>query len=626
MEEKLTKKQQKDLVLEIQKDFKRRKEERKIFEEKWKLNLNFLIGNQNLDLNMSNMIFDSESNFAWEEKKVFNHIAPIIETRLSRLVEVKPSMVVLPASAQDEDVSNAKVCRDILEGISSKINLSKIISKATSWSEVCGTAFYKVVWNKDDGMVIGKNENGENIFEGDVDVLVCSPFEIYPESGLVEEIEEQKSIMHAKTCDVQEIYEAWGVKVLGSDVESFSLAQNFASSNAFSISKTIKHNEALVIEKYEKPTKKYPDGRLIIVCENELLYYGKLPYKNMHNEKRGYPFVKQISISEPTMFWGTSVIERLIPIQKAYNSVKNRKHEFMKRASLGVLAVEDGSVDVESLEEEGLAPGKVLVYRQGSNLPSLISEDSVPTSFEQEERALLDEFLSVGGISDIFGGENSKFLTTMSGTALEILIEQEYSRISSIGENIKFATKKIAEQILRLYKQFVAGKRETRLVGNNGKVNFFYWDKGTISSDDVTFDTQAENLRSLSQKRNTILELLDKGIFNDENGKLKPEMKLKLLDTLGFGLWEESLDLDAKQTQKAQRENMELISENIVPKVLDIFDHQKHIEAHTAFMLSEEFEKNVKKKPEFETIMLNHINEHKKFLEKTLKEQQQKGE
>ena len=288
---------------------------------------------------------------------------------------------------------------------------------------------------------------------------------------------------------------------------------------------------------------------------------------------------------------------------------------------MGILAVEDGSVDVDALEEEGLAPGKVLVYRQGANIPQVMCDDAVPKSFKEEEDMLLEEFLNIGGITDIFGGQNTQKLANMSGTALNLLIEQQYSKISAISENIKFAVMQVAEHILRLYKQFVVGGRISRLIGNNGEANFFYWDKGSISSDDVVIDTQAETLRSLSQRRNFVLELLDKGIFDDENGKISGEMKLKIMDVLGFGIWEESLDVDAMQIQKAKRENIELIENKAIPKILNIHNHKLHINAHTSFMLSKEFERECLAHPELESIMLNHINEHKRK-----EKEQEKGE
>ncbi|MBO4412448.1 MAG: hypothetical protein J5779_00315 [Clostridia bacterium] len=625
MEQKLSKKQQKELVQEVWKDFKTREEERKPFELNWQLNINFLNGNQYCYVNSNNILKNIDKQYFWEEQQVFNHIAPIIETRLSRLAEVKPSMIVLPASSDEEDIGNAKVCKDILQSVSSKIDLSKLISQATSWSEICGTSFYKIVWNSSKGSVVGLTDLGEKIYEGDVDVLVCSPFEIYPDSNSSVDISECKSIIYARSYDVDIIEKMWGIKLQGSDIDSYSLSNFNISNGILKVLKTTKHNQAMIIEKYELPTKDYPEGRLIIVTKDALLYNDKLPYKNMQNGERGYPFVKQVSISQPSLFWGSSVIDRLIPIQRAYNTIKNRKHEFMNRLSMGVLMVEDGSVDVDALSEDGLAPGKILVYRQGSEKPQVMSDDAVPNSFSEEEEKLLKEFTSIGGINDIFSGSNLVSLANMSGTAIQLLIEQEYFRISSSGESIKFAVKQIEEQILRLYKQFVQGERVSRLVGNNGVSNFFYWDKGNISSDEVVFDTQAENLRTLSQQRSMVLDLLKEGIFYDENGKLSDEMRLKILDMLGFGIWEENLDESSIQMQKAKRENVLLLTKGEKPAIQSIHNHKMHIKIHSSFMLTTDFEKMAKQNPELNQIMLDHINEHKKYLNE-IKMLNQEGE
>ncbi|MBD4338560.1 hypothetical protein GUH15_21395, partial [Xanthomonas citri pv. citri] len=42
----------------------------------------------------------------------------------------------------------------------------------------------------------------------------------------------------------------------------------------------VRHDAVIVIEKYEKPTAKFKDGRLIIVAGDTLLYCGDLPYVN----------------------------------------------------------------------------------------------------------------------------------------------------------------------------------------------------------------------------------------------------------------------------------------------------------------------------------------------------------
>ncbi len=40
---------------------------------------------------------------------------------------------------------------------------------------------------------------------------------------------------------------------------------------------------------------------------------------------------------------------------------------------VNILCVEDGSVDLDSLEQEGLQDGKILVYRQGARPPFVLS-------------------------------------------------------------------------------------------------------------------------------------------------------------------------------------------------------------------------------------------------------------
>ena len=92
-----------------------------------------------------------------------------------------------------------------------------------------------------------------------------------------------------------------------------------------------------------------------------------------------YPFLTEEHLDN--LFYAKDgIVETLIPIQRAYNALMNRKQEFLARYSQGVLLVEDGSVDLDNLQDEGLSPGKVLVYRQGSTPPTLL-----PQSFEPYE-------------------------------------------------------------------------------------------------------------------------------------------------------------------------------------------------------------------------------------------------
>ena len=610
------KEMEEDLVKSVLKDFEIRQLERKSFESTWQLNINFFLGNQYCFISPAGDIVDSGKQYFWQEKEVYNHIANIIELRQSKLSRVRPSLTVVPFSDDERDIACAKTSKMILKAVSHNINISKILAKGTMWSEICGTVFYKIDWNNNLGKTIGVNTLGNPIKEGDVEVSVVSPFEIYPDSSTYNNVEDCMSIIYARSFHKDMVKNIWGVDVEGKDIDVFSL-DNLSvcgglgySSYANSMAKKVKKDQVIVIEKYEKPTIEYPNGRLIIIAGDKLIYNGELPYINKAEGKRGFPFIRQMSIPTPNCFWGTSIIERCIPIQRAFNAVKNRKHEFINRLTMGILSVEDGSVDIENLEEEGLSPGKVLIYRQGANGPKLLSSESLPIDFKNEEDALLSEFTNVSGVSDMLN-QSSLLHGNMSGVALQLMIEQDDIKLSTSSEEIRYSAKEIAKQILRLYKQYAKLPHTSRIVGDNGTIELFYWSASDINSEEVIFETENEINETLAQKRSMIFELLNSGLLADENGKISNAMRTKILEQLGFGIWESTQDIKALQVKSASKENLKLLTSNDIDNPREIDDHDIHIAEHISFMLGNEFEKNKLKNPSIENMLLEHIKQHK---------------
>ena len=620
-------KKKEDIVKETLEDFEERVRARKSFDSQWQLNMNFYMGNQYCDVGYGGFVREVDKQFFWQEREVFNHIAPIIDLRLSKLSKIKPKMHVMPATDEEQDIYTAKVGKKILDAVSSKMNLTAKINEATKWSEICGTSFYKISWNSNLGQVVALEEDGRKIKTGDVEISVCSPFEIYPDSSTHQNLTDCQSIIHARVYTTTQIKQMFGVDVEGKDINVYSLDKASASLGglgiggiATSLIETTRHDSAIVLEKYVKPNEKFPDGRLIIIAGDKLVYDGEMPYENGVDGKREFPFVRQICNEEIGSFWGTSMISRLIPIQRAYNAVKNRKHEYLNRLTLGVLAVEDGSVDIDNLEEEGLAPGKILVYRQGSNAPSFLGGEQVPTDFEKEEERLLDEFYTLSGTNEL--GTMDSLSASVSGVALELLIDENETRLVFTTDSIKSAIKGIAKNILRLYKQFATFPRLIRIVGENGELDVFYFKGSDISSDDVQFDTDNESNDTLSQRRNMIFTLLDKGLLYDEDGKITNSMKAKIMENLGFGVWNSSVDLSDLHLKNADAENSRMKDGEEV-KIKEIDDHKLHLNQHISYMLKVVYA-TADVDARAEEVFLKHIRAHKAELEKL--EKQEKGE
>ena len=611
------KKEENKLVKEVIEDFNKRAMARKSFDNIWKINMNFLMGNQFCSVGYSG-VEESEKQFFWQEREVFNHIAPIFDIRYSKLSNILPDISIIPASSDEKDKNSAKVCKKIYQSVKEKLNINGLTNKAIKWAEVCGTVFYKVGWNNFKGAVVGKDDKGRDLRSGEVEVSVVSPFEIYPDTAVAESIEECQSIIHAKAYKTSQIKSMYGIEVEGRVVNTFSLDSITESigglgynGTAPKIIESRKSDSAIVIERYCRPSVEYPEGRLTIVAGDRLVYDGVLPYKLGADGERDFPFIKQTCTEEPGCFWGTSIIERLIPVQRAYNAIKNRKHEFVNRLSMGVLSVEDGSVDLDNLEDEGLCPGKVLVYRQGSIAPRFLEGESLPSGIEDEEQKLLEEFSKISGVSETLGTDYAS--ANISGVALELMISQDEARLNATSESIREANIKLAQFILKLYKQFALFPRLAKIVGQTGGVEMFYFSSSDITSDDIILSAQSDNISSPAQKREMVFKLLENGILENEEGKLTNRMKTKILEMLGMGVWENAQDLNELHIKKAGNENLKML-DGLSCKVMEIDEHKLHINEHIAFMLGEEYEMAKAKNEKLEEIFLEHIRAHKKYI------------
>ena len=144
-------------------------------------------------------------------------------------------------------------------------------------------------------------------------------------------------------------------------------------------------------------------------------------------------------------------------------------------------------------------------------------------------------------------------------------------------------------------------------------MELFYWRGSDINSEDVMFETENELSETLAQKRSMIFEILNAGLLHDEDGKLSNSMRSKILEQLGFGIWEGGQDVKSLHTNNAIKENMNLIKDFEINDPLEIDDHDLHILEHTACMLGNEFNKSISKDNSVKEKMLNHIREHKKY-------------
>jgi hypothetical protein len=240
-------------------------------------------------------------------------------------------------------------------------------------------------------------------------------------------------------------------------------------------------------------------------------------------------------------------------------------------------------VDVDELADDGLMPGKILVYRQGGKAPEMLDSGKIPTEFKDEEEWLEREFEMISGVSEL--SQNSTPARVTSATGLQLLLSQDDARLSATVGSMDRAVKETARLILRLYRQFAGSARLMTLTGENKKTQVYYFNSADIAANDILFET-GEALTP-TEKKETLLKLYEAGILTDDDGKMSKENKNRILEAFGFGSYENAKDISALHIAKASEENLALLVGDVDVDFYD--DDELHVLEHTRFLLSAEF-------------------------------------
>ena len=614
-----------DIIQGVLDDLEKRKQERAPLEQQWTLNANFLVGNQYCEVNpYRREIEQLEPVYDWLERETFNQIAPLVETRVANLKKINYMMKVNPATNELKDYEKADVSTNILQYTQKMSDFNSKKNTMIYWNELCGNCFWLSWWDKNKGeryateTIVDTDTDGNvkktelAYYQGDIDYGLITPYEIYPESIFKQTVEAQRSIILEQVKSIDDIRDLYDIEVKGSKIETFELTP-LASGGGFGYENTVvtighrnMENAEKVITYFEKPSKYKPNGRMIIIVGDEhLVYYGDLPYKRI-------PIVQCVCREVPGQFFGKSAIENMIPIQRALNGCINRIHEFIKRIALGNQAVEEGSIDIEEYEENGLAPGAFLVYKKGHNPPVPVPNGNLPPEIMTERYNLKNDMEYAAGVSQLMvNGATPSGIT--SGTAISNLMEIDNTRLSLTGDHIRNAVRNLAVVWLEIYKQYATTHRIVNYVGSNNIGKALVWSNEDINSYDVEYVTENELLMSEEIQKQNFFDAYNMGLFTDKDGRIPERVKQKALEYMKIGNYSDIMNMNLLQIQAAQRENS-FFESGVIPEISEFDEHDIHIEEHLRYILQMDFQLLKMKKPEYAQALENHLNEHKQRL------------
>ena len=616
-----------DIVGNIMGELERRRQEKIPYELQWTLNSNFLLGNQYCDIHPSGgRICQLDAPPGCVERETFNRIAPLIETRIANLKKIKYAMTVNPRTNEPDDYDKAEVSTAILRHKQTTSNFGARANTALHWNELCGNVFWISWWDRNAGNKVAAveevtldTESGEvtkkerAAYEGDVDYGLVSSYEIFPESIYKQGISNQNSIIIEQVKSVKEIENLYGFKTDGREVDTFHLTP-IGSGGGLGYESTVMQvgchsipDAEKVITYFEKPSLTRPEGRLAVIVGSELVFYDKMPYDTI-------PIVQVMCKEVPGHFFGKSVIEDLIPLQRAYNSQVNAIHEYNRRAAIGAYFVEKDSVDIDDFAENAAAPGAVIEVEKGADKPTPITTGTLPNDIWDAKESLENAMEYVAGVSQLMVVGSTPSGVT-SGTAISQLQEIDNTRLAMTGDHHRNAVKEMAKIWLSIYKRFASSYRVMKYTGANGFGRVITWSKDTVNSYDVEFETENELIHSPDSQRDAFFTMLQAGMFTEADGSLPQRIKHKALEMSHIGQYEDLLTINELQIQSAVTEN-NLLESGVIPEIGKFDDHEIHMEEHKRYCLQMKFRRMKAKNPRLAELMEAHVEAHQAEMQK----------
>lgn len=619
-----------DVVDYILTELERRRSDRTGLELQWTLNANFLSGHQNCDIDMVSRRISNEDNVFLldKERRVYNRVAPLMETRHANLKSINYDMIVNPRTAELDDYAKAKVSTKILEYCQSVTGFNGKKDKLIAWAELTGTAFTLSYWDAEAGDVVGYADvsvvddsvgvamsDRKPVKIGEIAFGLVSSYEVFPASLTVQEIEDQPNIILEQVWDSERVYDVYGLRLVGEKVDQYVLTPmesgmtgHGVQNSVIGITRETREDAVRVITYMERPSRDYPMGRYIVVIRDKIVYYTDLPAGVM-------PLVAIKAKTVAGQFFGKSVIQDLIPLQRAYNKVVNKIHDFIDTVANNGWIIPEGSIlNEEEIEANGIESGATVIYNGAFGKPELIQYPDPPSVVINERNQLSSDMEYVAGVSQLMVyGDAPAGIT--SGVAIENLRSIDSTRMSLTGDNIRDGVVSMAKIWLKLNKRYSVGYRTLQIVGTDGIGYATTWSAEDINSYDIEFSAENELRHSKDQQRQDFVNAMQLGLFTDDNGRMSMEFKRKAWEMFRIGHLDDVLSMDELQQKYARRENT-FLEHGVIPQRTQYDDDIIHLDEHKRYAISMDFKLLQKNMPDFARKFDEHIAVHEAEVNK----------
>ncbi|MES2462065.1 MAG: hypothetical protein V4671_15885 [Armatimonadota bacterium] len=460
-------------------------------------------------------------------------IIPLVAKLTALATMTKPDKSFVP------QINNAKGKAAAAEGRLADAHVSRenggylqTLDVAT-WAAVCGVGYDKGYWDPTRRAAIpvygpdGQVEGKQALPIGDVCRDVTTPFEVYVDPT-ARRWKDARWLIHASVRPLSYIQERFGEAA--SDVEpglagDGTWADTYVSDGFGGVSQLRENfagesrsKQVLVLELWEKPSIRYPQGRLLVVAGRKLLYRGKWP-----TASEEFPFARMVYAEALGHPYGKGLVKDLCPLQVAYNRLLTKvwcRIEDEKPTALIEAASAIGPDAFETNEEHGI---RKILYDPSTQPPVWM-----PPAPQTEDPYKLREIVwqdmqHIAGIHDVNMGSTPGGVT--AGVSIELLQQGDRTQLGLFTQSIEGFAVQVGNQNVSLYAEN-ASANLPRMMGLDD------------SGDPQTAELQAVSFRALTGGGAVNIVVLP----GSATPKTPAGQKQEILDFLRLGLLPEGPD------------------------------------------------------------------------------------
>lgn len=544
-----------------------------------------------------------------EAREVLNYVRPTVRTAVSDILRSLPNPEVVPTANDQRAMARAEASQKLLRSFlrNGTVNFETLMRAETA-AQIHGAAYYKVIWNPGKGKYhetplvdpsTGEFEmddfgvqRTERAAEGEVDVQFVDIVSALADPHAKSESEIShifhRKLLATRVLDDQFPFDAfgeatkdrWSLGKADSGQSASEIVENDARSLASPISGggasySSSNTLAELVEYWEKPSNRFPGGRLVVFSGDVVVAIGPLPY--------GWPWVLRLGQNViPNGLYPDGVVKDIIPIQRSINMSASKRREWLDKVLSPPLLVPHGSgINTDLFSDMA---GELIEYNQGYT-PNWMRVPDIPASMFNFESQAVDTLQTISTYSDISRGAAPAGYD--SGRALAYLYEFQKAVHQPDIHLFRRDMSRVLSMCLDVARVFYSEGRMVRMIGDNNR-----WMTKPFKQADYDFDAEVM-VEAFSGKPHSralryaeAIEMYQLGAFDPENPSAKALRNILEVD------YEDAPTRHRKEAHysRAKMENEAILDDPFYQaEMLDQDNHDCHIEIHQDFAVTPEF-------------------------------------